>query len=80
MGTAVIISRKKSLIENDDVNRAYLIDIPFGVNLKTLLWISVHLLALCFAQFITPYLVELARHNFPNKVFTEILSSVPKPV
>ena len=40
MGTAVIISRKKNLMEND-FNRAYLIDIPFGVNLKTLLWILV---------------------------------------
>ena len=40
MGTAVIISRKKNLMEND-FDRAYLIDIPFGVNLKTLLWILV---------------------------------------
>ena len=67
-------------MENDNLNRAYLVDIPFGVNLKTLLWILVHLSALCFAQFLTPYLVELARHNVLKNVFTEILSGLPKPI
>ena len=64
----------------NDFNRAYLTDIPFGVNLKTLLWILVYLLALCFAQFLTPYLVGIARHNVLNNVFTVILSGLPKPV
>ena len=57
-------------MENDDLNRVYLIDIPFGVNLKTLLWILAYLLALRFAKFVTPYLVELARHNVLKHVFT----------
>ena len=71
---------QKTLMENDDLNRAYLIEIPFGVNLKTLSWILVYLLALCFAQFLTPYLVKLARHNVLKNVFTEILSGLPKPI
>ena len=70
---------RKTLMENDDLNRAYLIEIPFGVNLKTLSWILVYLLALCFAQFLTPYLVKFARHNVLKNVFTEILSGLPKP-
>ena len=67
-------------MENDDFNRAYLIDIPFDVNLEMLLWILVYLLALCLAQFLTPYLVQLARHNVLNNAFTEILSGLTKPV
>ena len=79
MSTAVIISRKKNLMENNDLNRAYLIDISFGVNLKMLSWILVYLLALCFTQFLTPYLVEFARHNALKNVFTEISAGLPKP-
>ena len=67
-------------MENDDLNRAYLIDIHLVVNLNTLLWILVYVLALRFAQFLTPYLVELARHNVLKNVFTEILSGLPKPI
>ena len=67
-------------MENDGLNHDYLINIPFGVNLKTLLWILVYLLAFCFAQFLTPYLVKLSRHNVLKNVFTEILSGLPKPI
>ena len=79
MSTAVIISRKKNLMENNDLNRAYLIDISFGMNLKMLSWILVYLLVLCFTQFLTPYLVEFARHNALKNVFTEISPGLPKP-
>ena len=67
-------------MENDDFDRAYLIDIPFDVNLEMLLWILVYLLALCLERFLTPYLVQLARHNVLNNAVTEILSGLPKPV